>query len=486
MNTTDYLQHLVQMIVDVPKETEWVEFKENNANPEEIGEYLSAISNSAALAGKDYGYIVWGVRDSDHEIVGTAFRPSNEKIKGQEIENWLAVKLRPSINFKIHEGMVAGQPIVLFEIPATAHTPVRFGDFEYIRVGSYKKKLRDHPEKERQLWNILSSGSFENDISHGGAVPADFIALLDHRSFFSLLGQQQPPTTEAIIRRFMEEDLLVPLPDGRLDIRNVAAVLFARDLSAFGRLGRKAVRIVTYDGVGRTNALRERIEPTGYAAAFQALLDYIDTQIPRRERIEHGLRTDLRTYPEDTIREPLGNALIHQDFGMSGVGPLVEIFADRIEITSPGAPLVPPERFLDAPPRSRNETLAGLMRRMRICEERGSGIDKVVQAAEASLLPAPDFRVVTDHLRVTIYSRRSYNEISKEERLRATYQHASLQWISNHRMTNASLRKRFGISEGNSAMISRLIADALDAQLIKPFDPKSTSRKQSQYIPFWA
>lgn len=171
---------------------------------------------------------------------------------------------------------------------------------------------------------------------------------------------------------------------------------------------------------------------------------------------------------------------------MTGVGPLVELFADRIEITSPGAPLVPPDRFLDAPPRSRNEILAGLMRRMRICEERGSGIDKVVHAAEKSLLPAPDFRVVTDHLRVTIYALRSYNEMTKEERLRATYQHASLQWVSNYRMTNSSLRKRFGISEENSAMVSRLMADALDARLIKPFDPKSTSRKQSQYVPFWA
>jgi predicted HTH transcriptional regulator len=112
-----------------------------------------------------------------------------------------------------------------------------------------------------------------------------------------------------------------------------------------------------------------------------------------------------------------------------------------------------------------------------------SGIDKVVQAAEESLLPAPDFRVVTDHLRVTIYSLRSFNEMTKEERIRATYQHASLQWISNHRMTNSSLRKRFGILEQNSAMVSRLIADSVDAQLIKPFDPKSASRKQSSIHP---
>ena len=130
MNATDYLQHLVRELASLPRETEWVEFKENYANPEEIGEYIAAIANSAALEGKQRGYIVWGVRDADHEIVGTVFKPSSEKVKGQELENWLAVGLRPSINFRIYEGIVGGQPVAVFEIPAAAHTPVRFGEFQ--------------------------------------------------------------------------------------------------------------------------------------------------------------------------------------------------------------------------------------------------------------------------------------------------------------------------------------------------------------------
>jgi ATP-dependent DNA helicase RecG len=109
-----------------------------------------------------------------------------------------------------------------------------------------------------------------------------------------------------------------------------------------------------------------------------------------------------------------------------------------------------------------------------------------VQAAEESMLPAPDFHLVTDHTRVTIYALRSFSDMTKEERIRAAYQHASLQWVSNQRMTNSSLRKRFGISEENLAMVSRVISDAVDAGLIKPFDPASKSRKLSQYVPFWA
>ncbi len=87
-------------------------------------------------------------------------------------------------------------------------------------------------------------------------------------------------------------------------------------------------------------------------------------------------------FPELAIRELVANALIHQDFSVTGAGPTVEIFDDRIDITNPGEPLVDTQRFLDTPPRSRNEALASLMRRARICEERGSGIDKVVLEVE--------------------------------------------------------------------------------------------------------
>ena len=60
---------------------------------------------------------------------------------------------------------------------------------------------------------------------------------------------------------------------------------------------------------------------------------------------------------------------------------------------NPGIPLVKPERFIDAAPRSRKEALAALMRRMRICEEQGTGVDKVITSVELFQLPPPDFRV---------------------------------------------------------------------------------------------
>ncbi|MEH2377251.1 AlbA family DNA-binding domain-containing protein, partial [Nostoc sp.] len=136
---TGNLKSILLALTSLPHETEWVEFKVNNSNPEEIGEYLSALSNSATLHGKNTAYIVWGVNDISHDILGTNFKPRLEKIGNQELENWLVTQLSPRINFKIYEFAFQEKNIVFFEIPKANHVPVRFKGLEYIRVGSYKK-----------------------------------------------------------------------------------------------------------------------------------------------------------------------------------------------------------------------------------------------------------------------------------------------------------------------------------------------------------
>ena len=144
------------------------------------------------------------------------------------------------------------------------------------------------------------------------------------------------------------------------------------------------MRVVQYRGNGRAETLREQEGAKGYASGFKGLIDYIHGVLPTNEVIERDLRKTVPMFPQLAVRELVANALIHQDFFATGAGPMVEIFDDRIEITNPGEPLVDTDRFVDTPPRSRNETLASLMRRYRICEERGSGIDKVEQDRSSS------------------------------------------------------------------------------------------------------
>lgn len=190
-------------------------------------------------------------------------------------------------------------------------------------------------------------------------------------------------------------------------------------------------------------------------------------------------------YPEPAVRELVANALIHQDFFVTGAGPMVEIFDDRMEITNPGVPLVSPERFLDTPPKSRNELLAALMRRMGICEERGSGVDKIVSQTEIFQLPAPIFEVAGESTRSVLFAHRPLTEMSKEDRVRACYLHACLKYVNRSYLTNTSVRERFGIEQQNIAYASRLIKEAVESGVIVPFDPLAAP-KLMKYVPWWA
>ena len=212
-------------------------------------------------------------------------------------------------------------------------------------------------------------------------------------------------------------------------------------------------------------------------------MDKIDNLVPKNEEIGRALRVEHSLYPPIAIREIVANAIIHQDLTVTGAAPTVEVFPDRIEITNPGKPLVDPPRFMDMPPRSRNEALATLMRRMRICEEQGSGIDKALTAVEVYQLPPPDFRTDGDSVRVTLFGPRAFADMTNAERIRATYQHAGLRYLAGHKMTNASLRGRFGMDKTNAAAVSRIIRDTAESDLIRLADPNAP---KSGYVPFWA
>src|SRR3990172_8806251 len=148
----EYLVGLVRELRKLPHETEWVEFKVDNADPQDLGEYLSALANAAALSGKAFAYVVWGVEDTAHRAVGTTFSPATARKGNEALESWLLRLLQPQVEFRFTELDIDGQRVVLLEIAAAASRPVRFAGTEFIRVGSYKKLLKDFPEKERALW----------------------------------------------------------------------------------------------------------------------------------------------------------------------------------------------------------------------------------------------------------------------------------------------------------------------------------------------
>ena len=218
---------------------------------------------------------------------------------------------------------------------------------------------------------------------------------------------------------------------------------------------------------------------------FEGLLGFIDALLPTAEVINGALREKKTACPSLAIREAVGNALIHQDFSIPGTGPVVEIFDGRIEITNPGTPMVDIKHIVDNPPKSRNEKLAELMRRLRICEELGTGWDKIVISCEMQMLPAPKIDLYEENTKVTLYAEMPFTSLSAEDKLWACYLHACIKQVENEQLTNTTLRERFGLKPSSSGSVSRLIKEAVTLKLIKPLDPE-TAPRYMRYIPYWA
>ncbi|MBE0586402.1 MAG: putative DNA binding domain-containing protein [Desulfofustis sp.] len=469
----------------LPRETEWAEFKHNNAEPDDIGEYLSALANAAAMTGKVHAWLAWGVDNDTHEIIGTKFNPASAKVGNEELESWLLRLLLPKINFRFYAFQTENKPVVLLEIGAAFRHPVQFKGTEFIRVGSYKKKLKDFPEKERELWRVFDRTPFEKEVAAENMAAEEVLRLLDYPAYFDLLSLPLPEGRDGILSVLAADDMIDPGKGGKWNITNLGAVLFAKRLTDFRTLTRKAVRVVLYKGESRVETVREQEGSKGYAAGFEGLIGFVTNLLPSNEVIGQALRKQVPMFPELAIRELVANGIIHQDFHITGTGPMVEIFADRMEITNPGLPLVQTDRFLDSPPRSRNEALASFMRRIGVCEERGSGVDKVVFQTELYQLPAPLFETTGEHTRAVLYAHRDLKDMDKADRIRACYLHACLRYVQRDFLTNASLRERFGVEEKNKAAVSRYIREAVEAGMVRPVN-EDAARKMMKYMPFWA
>jgi predicted HTH transcriptional regulator len=470
-------------ILASPKECEWVEIKENNYNPEDIGEYISSLSNGAAYVGLSKGYLLFGINDKTHSIVGTTFSPKSEKIRQQERENWIATQLSPRIDFMIHEMTVDKKRIVLFIIDSAGNTPVKFKGPAWIRVGSYKKKLSEHPERERKIWQNTHNSTFESKIALSGVSGDDVLTMIDYPLIFRLLKMPLPANKAGILEKLAEEKLI----NKRalcFDMTNLGAILFATDLKYFSILSRKAIRVIFYQDKKHTNATKEVCDNRGYAVCFKYIVDYINANVPVEEKIVGAVRKERPMYSPIAIREFIANAIIHQDFYIGGTSPMIEIFSNRIEITNPGKPLIDTLRFIDHSPQSRNEQLASMMRRMDFCEERGTGVDKAIEDCEYHQLPAPSFTEDVDFTRVTLFPPKTVRQLCREERIRACYQHCCLQYVNGDKMTNESLRNRLDIPPESHATASRIISDTINENLIK-IDGSSRSKKFSQYLPIW-
>lgn len=474
------LKLLDKSLIPLPQEINEIDWKiDLSEKGDRIARHLSAFSNYSGG-----GFLVFGISNNGIKI-GLDKMAIDEIVR--KIGNIARDGLEPAIVIDHYVANIDGKNILFVCIREATSKPVHLRSEDiyesYTRSAGQTRKMT---KQEVALAISNSSGlTFENKFATDTISVSEVLNKMDFVSYFDLLKKQLPTNSLAIIDLFVSERL-VKRVDGGFRITNLGAILFAKNLDDFKELKRRAPRVIVYQGKDRLNRIKEVEGNKGYASGFVNLIGYINTLLPSNEVIKEALRKEVKVYPELAVRELVANALIHQDFDIIGSGPTIEIFEDRLEIRNPGRPLIRTERFIDYPPRSRNEIFASVMRRLGICEESGTGIDKAVFQCEIYQLPPPLFVVNDDHLIATLYSPRSLTRMAREDRIRACYQHACLKFVSGDFMTNESIRKRFGIQDKSYPIASKIIADTLHVNIIKLRNPSSKSKKHAQYVPFWA
>ncbi len=419
-------------------------------------------------------------------LLGVANTPPRAVVGTQAFNNpaGIAQKLFERLGFRVDVEDVDHPDgrVVVFHIPSRPRgTAYHFEGKYLMRAGESLV-----PMSEDRLRSIFDEGRPDWLTEPAGeSISGDqVIELLDTQGYFEMLQLPYPGNRDAVLDR-LGRDRIIASAGKHFVISNLGALLFAKRLEDFGQLGRRAARVIVYGGVGKVETKRDQIGVKGYAVGFSGLIDFVMSQIPSNEVISEALRREMPMFPAIMIRETVANALIHQDFQISGASVMVEIFDDRVEVSNPGRPTVAVDRFIDEY-RSRNERVADIMRRIGVCEEKGSGIDKVVDAAEDYQLPAPDFRADDVRTICILYGHRPFASMTREDRIRACYQHCVLRFIMSSTMSNESLRKRFGLSDERSETVSRILRDTQDAQLIKLEDAGSRSKRFARYIPYWS
>lgn len=455
-----------------PTETQRLEFKEAKTqfDNRKLYKYCVAIANEGG------GQLLLGIADKPpRPVVGTA--AFNNPVE-------MAEKLFEAVGFRvdIEEVQHRDGRILVF------HIPPRPRGTAYHLDGAYLMRAGEElvPMSEDQLRRIFAEGGPDwlEEPSKQRLDAQQVVDLLDTQAFFELLGLPYPTSRDGVLERLTQEKL-IDRESGGYSIRRMAAILLAKQLSAFDALIRKSTRMVVYSGMSKVETRLDRTFDGGYAVGFRDMVGQIMGQLPQSEVIEKGLRRERILVPEIAVRELVANALIHQDFTIGGMSVMIEIYADRLEISSPGDPLVPVDRFIDGY-QARNERLAGFMRRFAICEEKSSGVDKVIQTIEAHQLPAPDFHQGFRRTEVVLWGPKSFEDMDSADRVRACYQHCCLLWVTKQRMTNQTLRERFQLPESKAESVSRTLRDAIADGKIRLAKPEQTSLRYRSYVPFWA
>jgi len=462
----------------VPSELNEIDWKSGLSDKSDrLAQHISAFANH--LYG---GMLVYGVNDD-----GTFFSLGRDQIDEivKKLGNIASNNLSHKIQIEHTVQQFKGENLLFIFIPEEQEKPVHLRGKDiyasYYRSGGQTLKMS---AKQVQMMIAKSMGiCFEENTALDNLKQEQVLSLLDYQALYRILDKNVPKSTDTILAKLTNMGYCYE-KNSLWTITNLGAILFARTLSSFPSLNGREVVVRKYIGQNNRQLQHEQRGNLGYAAGFEGLIDYI-MRNTGNEVIDVA-RNIAPTYPMVAIREFVANALIHQDFAIDGSPITIEIFSNRLVITNPGAPLNNINRLLDLPPRSRNERLAQSMLLLNLCERRGSGVDRAIEAVEKMFLPPVKFQTLDDYTRVTLFPQKPLSEMTKHEKIMACYQHACLMWEDNETIVNQSIRDRFKLNKNQAPTATRILADTVDAGFIKSSDDEFQSKKYSSYVPFYA
>ena len=347
-----------------PEEREWFEFKENLFDRDTVGEYISALSNSAAIMGRSFAFMFWGVDDKTHHVNGTKINYDKE-IANEPFQHYIARNLSPSVSFFFQDFEYNGKRVVCLTIPSAKVIPTSFKGERYIRIGSSKENLKRYPERESFLFSVLTFGlpTINNSVSE-----------YQDLSFNQLLDYYSSRGVSLDIKTY-KENLHLLTKAGKY---NIMAQLLSDNSHV-------PIRVAIFSGKNKASKLYS-VREFGYKCLLYSLYEVLSygeilnvPQADEKNRIME--RKEIPLFNQDAFREAVINAFLHNNW-IEMNEPMITVFNDRIEIISRGslAPLQTLDGFYQGHSVPVNDKLSELFLQLHISEKTGRGIPTIVEA----------------------------------------------------------------------------------------------------------
>lgn len=397
-NTFEKLSHLRSL----QKENEIVEFKEakNNFDFKKIGKYFSALSNEANLMNKKEAWLVFGISDKEHQIVGTNYR-NNETL--QKLKKEIADKTTDRITFKeIFDITLSEGRVVLFQIPpAPKGIPISFDGHYYGRDGESLVALNiEKIERIREQINFYDWSAEIIDDADLSDLDSNAINYARERFIVKF------PEFKEDVYDWSDETFL---NKAKLTIKNKitrATIIL---------LGKSESENLLIPSISKIRWILKSVDNFEkdydiFTPPFLLAIDKIYNKIRnlKYRYLPEGtlFPNELLRYEPFNIREALNNAIAHNDYSQAGYINVVEI-EDQKLIFSNNGNFIPGsvENVInnDAPEENyRNPFLANAMFQLGLVDTRGGGIKKMYKNQINRLFPLPDYDIDNNKIKVTI------------------------------------------------------------------------------------